>query len=757
MAGSSSPGTIGTQTRAHNRFLIKLTVISTLGGLLFGYDTGVISGALLYMKDDLGLTTTQEALVVSALLFPGAALGALLGGKLADALGRKGSLLVCAGLFLVGALGCAVAPNFEVMLVARIVLGLGVGAAAATCPLFLAEMAPAHRRGRMVTINELMIVTGQMLAFIMNAVLDQLIHDAHVWRWMLAVAAIPAVALLVGMLFLPDSPRWYAVRGRLDETQRVLNLSRGEAEATGEFTIISEHAKRDLAEDKGAALRDLKTYKWMRRTLWIGIGLATVQQATGINTVNYYAPTILESTGLGTSAALIATIAVGVTSVVMTIVGIVLLGKFNRRPLLLTGFAGVVGAQVILALSFLLPESTARSYLILGAMLLFVAFVQGFIGTLVWLLLSEIFPMAIRGFAMGIAVFFLWCVNAAISFVFPLLVEAAGATVDLRALRGHQRRLVRASSRSSCPRPAAAPSRNSRTTSAPTTRPTWCTPRPPASPAPDPTDSRSRTKGPSVTSQLDVLTIGRVGVDLYPLQDNVALKDVQTFSKSLGGSPTNVAIAAARHGHRTAVITRTGPDGFGEFVHEELIRFGVSDQFVSEVPGLLTPLAFCENYPPDHFPLQFYRLPAAPDLVIRPEELDLAAHRRRRDLLVHRDRSVGRAEPVRAPRGLAGQGPQDAHHPGPGLPGGVLGRQGRGERAGQGRVAERHRGDRQQGGVRGRGRRDRAPPGRRGAAGRRRADRHRQAGTEGRAGHDQGRGRRGAADPGDSDQRPGRR
>ena len=186
MAGSSSPGTIGTPTRAHNRFLIKLTVISTLGGLLFGYDTGVISGALLYMKDDLGLTTTQEALVVSALLFPGAALGALLGGKLADALGRKGSLLVCAGLFLVGALGCAVAPNFEVMLVARVVLGLGVGAAAATCPLFLAEMAPAHRRGRMVTINELMIVTGQMLAFIMNAVLDQLIHDAHVWRWMLA-------------------------------------------------------------------------------------------------------------------------------------------------------------------------------------------------------------------------------------------------------------------------------------------------------------------------------------------------------------------------------------------------------------------------------------------------------------------------------------------------------------------------------------------------------------------------------------------
>ncbi len=429
MVGSARPGASIPRTGRHNRFLVKLTVISTLGGLLFGYDTGVISGALLYMKDDLGLTTTQEAVVVSALLFPGAAVGALLGGRLADALGRKGSLLVCAGLFLLGALGCAVAPNFSVMLVARILLGLGVGAAAATCPLFLAEMAPADRRGRMVTINELMIVTGQMLAFIMNAVLDALIKDPHVWRWMLGIAAVPAVALFVGMFFLPDSPRWYAVKGRLDDTKRVLALSRGEAEAAEEYNIIAEHAKRDMREDKGAAVRDLRAFPWMRRTLWIGCGLATVQQATGINTVNYYAPTILESTGLGTSAALTATIAVGVTSVIMTIVGIVLLGYFNRRPLLLIGFSGVACSQLVLALSFLLPESTFRSYLILGAMLVFVAFVQGFIGTLVWLLLSEIFPMAIRGFAMGIAVFVLWCVNALISFVFPILVEAAGATV----------------------------------------------------------------------------------------------------------------------------------------------------------------------------------------------------------------------------------------------------------------------------------------------------------------------------------------
>ena len=429
MAGSAGPGPSTTSTGKHNRFLIKLTVISTLGGLLFGYDTGVISGALLYMKEDLALTTFSEAVVVSSLLFPGAALGALLGGKLADSLGRKGSLLVCACLFFFGAVICAVAPNVTIMVIGRVLLGFGVGAAAATCPLYLAEMAPADRRGRMVTINELMIVTGQFLAFAMNALLDALIKDPHVWRWMLGIATIPAIGLFVGMFFLPDSPRWYAVKGRLDDTKRVLNLSRNPAEAESEYAEIAEHAKRDTSEDKGAALRDLKAYPWMRRILWIGCGLAAVQQATGINTVNYYAPTILESTGLGASAALILTITIGVVAIIGTVVGIILLGYINRRPLLLTGFIGVVVGHIVLSLSFLLPESTFRSYLILAAMLVVVAFVQTFIGTLVWLLLSEIFPMTIRGFAMGIAVFVLWTVNAAISFAFPPLVAALGATL----------------------------------------------------------------------------------------------------------------------------------------------------------------------------------------------------------------------------------------------------------------------------------------------------------------------------------------
>ena len=411
----------------HRGYLTRLTVISTLGGLLFGYDTGVISGALLYMQDSLNMSPVEEAMVVSALLFPGAALGALSGGRLADTLGRRGTLLVCALLFLVGALGCAVAPTVGFMVVARVILGLGVGAAAVTCPLYLAEMAPAHLRGRMVTINELMIVTGQMLAFAINALLDTLIHDPEVWRLMLGVASIPAIALLIGMLVLPESPRWFAIRERFADSRRILDLSRSPEEADVEYKEIVAAATTAKSE-RSHAWRDLKDNPWMRKLLWIGIGLAVVQQATGINTVNYYAPSILERSGLGVSASLVATVAVGVTSVLMTILGIYLLGFVGRRRMLVIGFSGVVASQAILAVVFTLPQSDVVSYTILAAMMLFVAFVQCFIGTCVWLLLSEIFPMAIRGFAMGIAVFALWTVNAAISFLFPILVVALGST-----------------------------------------------------------------------------------------------------------------------------------------------------------------------------------------------------------------------------------------------------------------------------------------------------------------------------------------
>jgi major inositol transporter-like SP family MFS transporter len=272
-----------------------------------------------------------------------------------------------------------------------------------------------------------MIVTGQMLAFAINAALDAIIQDPGVWRVMLGVATIPAIALLIGMLVLPESPRWLVIRDRFDRARTILELSRTPDEAKREYDEIVANSKI-AHNEQGHALRDLRDNRWMRRLLYVGCGLAAVQQATGINTVNYYAPTILEQSGLGVSASLVATTGVGVTSVVTTILGIWLLGFVGRKKMLMIGFSGVVGAQALLAVVFLLPQSAAVSYLILACMMLFVAFVQCFIGTCVWLLLSEIFPVAIRGFAMGIAVFVLWTVNAAISFAFPIVNEALGST-----------------------------------------------------------------------------------------------------------------------------------------------------------------------------------------------------------------------------------------------------------------------------------------------------------------------------------------
>jgi major inositol transporter-like SP family MFS transporter len=429
-AGSSSAPSLehGPRLSPENaRYLTKLTIISTLGGLLFGYDTGVISGALVFMKTDLHLNTTEATFVVTALLM-GAMFGAAIGGRMADALGRRYSMRLYAILFFLGAAGSGLSPNLPLMYTSRVVLGLAVGAASATVPLYLSEMAPAHRRGRMTTINELMIVSGQFLAYGINSLINTLAPSPHVWRVMFTVAVIPAVGLFIGLFFLPDSPRWYALKGRLDDTRRVLALSRDSAEAAEEYNIIKVHADRDLGEDKGAAMRDLRAFPWMRRILYVGIGLAVIQQATGINTVNYYSTTILKSTGLGTSAALVGAVAVGATAVIGCSLGILLLGIYNRRPLLIIGFTGVAASDAVLALAFLLPSSTLRSWIILAAMLLFVAFVQIFAGPLVWLMLSEIFPMTIRGFSMGLAVFCLWTANTIISYVFPYMVSGLGST-----------------------------------------------------------------------------------------------------------------------------------------------------------------------------------------------------------------------------------------------------------------------------------------------------------------------------------------
>ncbi|MGM7723810.1 sugar porter family MFS transporter [Metabacillus sp. Hm71] len=406
-------------------FLRTIIIVSTFGGLLFGYDTGVINGALPFMSEALGLTSFTEGLVASSLLF-GAALGALFGGRLSDLTGRRTNILYLAVLFFASTLGCTLAPNVTVMIISRFFLGLAVGGASVTVPAYLAEMSPADRRGRMVTQNELMIVTGQLLAFVINAILGSTMsHHDHVWRYMLAIAALPAIFLFFGMLKVPESPRWLVSKGKNRDALSVLLKVREEKQAQSELNEIEETLAKE-AEAKQATYKDLSV-PWIRRILFLGIGIAVVQQVTGVNSIMYYGTQILKDAGLGTEAALIGNIANGVISVLATFVGIWLLGKVGRRPMLITGLLGTTMSLLLIGIfSLTLEGSAALPYVVLSLTVTFLAFQQGAISPVTWLMLSEIFPLRLRGIGMGVTVLFLWVVNGFIGLAFPVLLDKVG-------------------------------------------------------------------------------------------------------------------------------------------------------------------------------------------------------------------------------------------------------------------------------------------------------------------------------------------
>ncbi|QTE30091.1 sugar porter family MFS transporter [Pengzhenrongella sicca] len=444
-AGQISPAqfdaffTTGKPVKRHSMKAIAL--VATLGGLLFGYDTGVIAGALPFMSDTvanggLGLSPLTEGLVTSSLLF-GAAFGALYGGRLSDRYGRRHNLLMLAAVFFVGAVGTAFAPSVAVMVAARVVLGLAVGGASATVPVYLAEIAPKELRGRLVAVDQLMIVTGQLLAYSTNAVLANVWDGHSTWRWMLFLCSIPAVALWIGMHRMPETARWFACKFRFGEAAEVLRATR-----TPGYDIKAELSEMlDVAQESDARREggwaDLKT-PWIKRLVLIGVGIAVLQQLTGVNTLMYYAPTILTETGLGTNAALTATIANGVVSVIAAVAGLWLVGRFRRRNLLIIGQLGIIASLAAIATTFGLlvqpsleagtTPPTSSSYTVLAFMLCFLIFQQGAVSPVTWVMLSEIFPMRMRGFGMGLAVFLMWIANAIITFSFPLLISTFGGT-----------------------------------------------------------------------------------------------------------------------------------------------------------------------------------------------------------------------------------------------------------------------------------------------------------------------------------------
>lgn len=408
--------------------LKKIMLISTLGGLLFGYDTGVVNGALPFMSapDQLNLDPLQEGIVVSSLLV-GAALGALCGGRLADLQGRKPNILLLSLLFFIATLGCSLAPSYEIMVVFRFVLGLAVGGASVTVPAYLAEISPAERRGRMVTQNELMIVTGQFLAFVFNAIIAVALEgNPHVWRYMLSVAAIPAVALFIGIRFCPESPRWLVAKGRISESLGILEKVRSTKErAIAELNEIEDNLMA-LAQQDRVRLKELGE-GWVVRILFIGTGIACFSQLTGVNSIMYYGSQVLHEAGFSMQAAIIANTLNGLTSVVATCVGIYLMTRIPRRSILTTGFCGTTFALTMIAVtSRTLSELSFFPYIVLALTVTFLAFMQGCIGPILWLSISEIIPLRLRGVGMGICVLFVWVTNFVIGLLFPSLLANLG-------------------------------------------------------------------------------------------------------------------------------------------------------------------------------------------------------------------------------------------------------------------------------------------------------------------------------------------
>jgi sugar porter (SP) family MFS transporter len=396
--------------------------LGALAAVLFGYDNGIIGAALLFIPRDLPLTPWQKGAVVSATVF-GAMLGALGSGPAADRWGRQRILLAAGLVFTVGALGAGAAATVEVLETFRFILGLGIGIASVIVPLYLAEMAPARDRGVVTSLNQYMIIVGTAL----SAALGYAFAFAGSWRWMLLVGVLPALVLMVGMVVMPDTPRSLVRRGQDDNARAVLLGLRGDAaEAERELAEITA-VERQQRDSRAVALLSAP---WVRRLLLLGALLAIFQQITGINAIVYYAPTILTSFGVSETTALLFGFLNGLVNIgtIALVVRSKVVDRRGRKPVLLAGLVGMsaslftVGAAVLL-----LPVNSTTLFVIAAAA--FVVFTNTFSATwgpVLWVMLAEIFPLAIRGVAMAIATLFNWLSAFVISLTFPSFVALAG-------------------------------------------------------------------------------------------------------------------------------------------------------------------------------------------------------------------------------------------------------------------------------------------------------------------------------------------
>ena len=316
------------------------------------------------------------------------------------------------------------------MVAGRVVLGLAVGGASTVVPVYLAELAPYEIRGSLAGRNEVMIAVGALAAFAVNAVIGNVWgHLDGVWRFMLAVCAIPAIVLFLGMLRMPESPRWLIEKGRHADALAVLRTVRSPERAEAEIAQIEAVAAEEGA-NRTSTIDSVLRAKWLRRILLVGIGVAVFQQLTGINTIVYYGQTVLIEAGFSASAALIANVVPGAIGVVGSIVSLWMMDRINRRTMFLTGYSLITICHVLIGVSSLLfpVGSPARPYVILVLVVLFVGSMQTFLNVATWVILSEIFPLHMRGLGIGAAVFCMWITNALLGLFFPSLVDGIGIT-----------------------------------------------------------------------------------------------------------------------------------------------------------------------------------------------------------------------------------------------------------------------------------------------------------------------------------------
>lgn len=395
-------------------YVMMVAGVAALGGLLFGYDTGVMSGALLFVGPEFGMSAHEEGLVTSMLL-AGAAVGALVAGRVASMIGRRRTLIAGGLIFVAGSVWCALSSSADELAAARTFLGVAVGAVSIVSPMYISEITPAAVRGRMVSLNTLMIVVGQLLAYGVNS----LLAASGSWHWMLGLAAVPGAALALGMVFLPDTPAWLAAQGRPREAAAVsarvgaqgAELETGARPSTGEWNAVRRH-------------------RWMRWAIALAMLMGLTQQITGVNAIVYFAPTMMNQVGISTTNSVYTSMVIGAVSVVACLVGMRVIDRLGRRRLLLAGLGGNVVSLVVLAVAYhFAHDSIPLAMLSLACMAAFIAFQQAAVSPATWLLMSEIVPPEVRGVGMGIAGLALWVSNWAVAQFFLPVVEWLGGSL----------------------------------------------------------------------------------------------------------------------------------------------------------------------------------------------------------------------------------------------------------------------------------------------------------------------------------------